>query len=1172
MAKKRKKHRAKDPIKQEILNLTRPPSTRRSIPNSAMLEIVLQRIDHLRFKYTYNNLNKIYDGLPKIYKDAIYNRNIAKTLKDVGRGSFGFETNEDNFEQQLNWFTLISLRHSNEINKFLKQKQEFEYKFLHAEYNDAEDILNQASTSISYSFWGILNNWLLKEYAYTIEDKIEYLSKIGFENTNSLTYYLFTNYFSKMVESDISIQRYLDKINLEVYNYFNIEDNQIRYFIESYLNPNEVFFFESTHGIFFGDEESSIIDIYINFQKIILNNVLFKKMDMSTTINRLLEEVNDEKLQNIKLLISSDDINLSIRDSKKASKYFELLDNFTSEKYENSLNMSKSFLEIYPDSVDVCEIYIKSHIYLSLPLKTIGKIDSILNKILKNIHSVLLKDDKTEAALVELNNLSFNLSTFDISKQLTSFITKHTKQEALDLYKKVSMIFAPILTPSFIDILPVNKKSYLMNFKNISGNNNLTINFFEKLLDFENSLVNIVDIEVPKYRISIYQARIYFRKKMYSHVLDTINPILSEIKNFPHLLSEVLTLLYISNEELKSFDNCIVLYVKYFFENKNLVNYISIKSIIPLITEKKFKSISHSIELPIFFHISKSKEYLLFTSYRIFMRAEKLKKPSEINYENYPLEYIIYFLKYICIQKILCTDVLNFNSQVSLDKERVKVCQLLAKIDEKNEKIYNDEIVALTQNNKIKERMNEIDNSKIYVDNEGIMNYDLKDFHNHFVRYKKTFDSLISHQEELKFLSLGSNGNDFKNNIQTKKNYISSRDQLQKMFIELFFEVRDAYLFSNGHGLDYYLSTRIRHGIIEGQLRKPFSNDKLITVKDSETKEYKNNIELITNLNIKEDEKEKLYEIFKEFSKNIDQLITSIKDEYVHIKTENLKTKENGFFDFSLRTWNTSLSLAFFNIFMKIESDEAFIEESLKYCKEMTNRNLIRIRGLFDKEIKQGFIYYLDRLEKELNELSFINELDDILSSIAHCRTEIQKEIDIISSWFEQKDKISRDFVVSDAVDTSIEIIRNIFPSIKLNIDKNVNSTSIIKGRFFSHFVDCFKIFLENSVAYSKKNNLRECNISIETSTLDNNIACKICNTLPIETDFESLSYRIVSQNENISKNLNTSKMREDKNSGLMKANNMIKNVIGNSDNYLKINLIKDKVCVEFDLNLKRCT
>ena len=1170
--KKRKKIRSKDPIKQEILNITRPPKSQRSVPVSSIIESSVKKIDRLRFKYNYKDLNKIYDGLPQIYKDSIYNRNLANTLKDVGRGNFGFETSEENLQQQLNWFTLISIRHSDEINKFLIQKQNFEYQFLHAHYDKAENIINSTSKDITYSFWSMYNHWLLKEYAYNIDDKIEYLSELGAEDTDSVIYHLLAIYFGRMVENDISIQRYLDKVNLEVYKNYNIENSQIRYFLESYLNPNQVFFTDSTSGIFLGDEESSIIDIYINLQKIILNNVLSEKMDMSIVVNRLLENINDDKLENIKLLMSNEEINFSNKASNKTSRYFELLDVFTSEKYRDSLNMARVFLEKYEGSIDIYEIYIKSHIYLDLPFKAIGNDNSILNKILKNIHDILLKNDNLETALVELSHLSFNLSGFDISKELVYFITTHTKQNELALYKKISMAYSSMVTPSLIDILAVNKKVYLMNLKTISNGQNLTIHFFEKLLEYENNLDALEKINMPKYRINIYKARILFQQKMYGKVLETINPILLEVKKFPHLLSEILNLLYISNQELGNINDCVILYIKYYFENKNLINYISIENIIPLITEKKFKNIPHSIELPIFFHISKSKEYFLFTSYRIFMKSENLKKPSEINCEKLPLKYIIYFLKYKKKQKVLCTDVLNFNSQISLDNERVKICQLLAKVDEKNAKIYNDEIVEITQNIKIKERINEIDNSKIYVDNKGVINYDLKDFHNHFLRYRKTYDSLTSHKEELKFLSLGANNKDLENNLQTKKNYISSRDQLRNMFEELFFEVRDAYLFSNGHGLDYYLSTRIRHGHIEGQLRKPFSNDKLITVKDSDTKEYKNNTELINKLRINENEKEELFDIFKEFSKDIDQLITDIKDEYVHIKTENISTKQNGFFDFSSHMWHTSLSLTFSDTFMGIQDNEEFIEESLKYCQKMTNANLTRIRYLFSNQIKQGFIYYLDTLEKKLKKLFFISELNDIINSIAHCRTEIQKEIDIISSWFEQKNKVSMDFIISDAVDTSIEIIRNIFPTIKLKIEKKIDSSFIIKGALFSHFVDCFKIFLENSVDNAIKNNLKENNISIDILTVDNKIVCKICNELSQDTDFEALSHKIFSINENISKNLNTSKMREDKNSGLMKVNNMIKNVIGDKSNYLTIDLIEDKVCVEFDFNLKRCT
>jgi hypothetical protein len=1171
LAKKRKKNLSNDPVKKEILNITRPPATRRPLPPSEILNIAIYKIDNLRFKYNYQNLNKIFNKLPTTYKNIIYKRNISKDLKDVGNGKFGFNLPEEKFEQQLNWFTLICLNHSTQINQFLKMKEEFEYSFLHADYQNAENITNNVSTTISYSFWGILSNLLINEYAYNIEDKIEYLSKLADEDSDSLIYYLFTIYFSRMVDNDISIQRYLDKINLDIYKYYDIEEKSIRHFIEAYLNPSQVFFSESHMGIFLGDEESSIIDIYINLRKIILSKILFSSDDMSVYINRILEKIDDQKLKNMMILISRENDILDFQSSEQTFKTFEILDYFSNEEYDKALKVSKEYLISYPVTIEMCEIYVKSHIYLNIPIEEIGISNSLLNKIIESMYNILLKNDSSESALIELYNLSFNLSIFDISKQIAIFVKKQIEPDLDNKYNKVSKIYTNNITPSFIDILYENKKQYLKGLYGISNEHTSTIKLFENLLLYENNF-NEIECSAPLYRVTIYKARILFKKEQFSEVLNILSPILSEVKAFPHLLSEVINLLFSSYKELAEIDNCINLYVRYYFKNKNLVSYISLSGITPLIIENKFKDVSRSIQLPIFLHMAKAKEYVLFTSYRMFMRNEKLKKPSCIDYVKYNLYYVVYFLRYVCTQKILCTDVMNFHTQTSLDSERVKVCQLLAKIDEDNAKIYNEEIGEITQNTKIKERINEIDNSKIYVDESGVIDYELKNFSNHFLRYKKTYDLLISHEEELKFLNLENTSKDLEHNTHVEKNYISSREQLKKMFIELFYEVRDAYLFSNGYGLDYYLSTRVRHGIIEGQLRKPFSSDKLITVKNSDTEEYKNNTEIVQNLDISEDEKEIIFIILNQFSKNIDELITDIKDEYIHIKTENPKTKQHGFFDFSSHVWQHSLNVTFLKDFMDIQDYEKFIDKSISYCKYMTNWNLTKIRNLFNEQVKQGFIYYLDKLENDLKQLEFINQLTPIINSILHCRTEIQREIAIISSWFEQKDKISMDFTVNDAVVTSLEIIGNIYPIINLVIHKNINSDKIIKGKFFSHFVDCFKIFLENSADYCVKNNMSEAKINIDISTNEKNIICKVCNEIAEDTDIEILSNDLKRMNETISQNTNTSKMREDKNSGLRKANNMIKNVIGDSSNYLHINFVDNQVCVEFDFNLTRCT
>lgn len=1155
-------------IKAEFIEITKILSNKRKNKQQSIKE-ALKKIDRLRFEYSFDELQKLYDSLPIVCKQMILNRNLASTQEMLGRGAYGFQTEE--LKKQLNWFSLIILQHKEKINSFLNYKKEFEYAFLHGKYQEAENVVQKISTKVSYSFWGLHNTWLLKEYAYSIADRIKYLSELGNKSNDNIIFLIFSIFFGDMVEKDISIQRYLDKVETEIYHSYKIHDRPIRFFIESYLNPNQVYFFKSTSGIFFGDEESTIIDLYLNFQRILLNRALNGETDVKI-LQRLLLEINDEKLENIQLLSAKDKLEICKNNPQKIVNAIEILDEYTKENYTKSITLAAIFLQEYPDAIDICEIYVKSHIYLNKTIISINNEESTLNKILKNMYEILIKSDKTDEAISELNNLAFNLATFDISKQLLFFLSENTEKKNLEIYRKISKVYSPILTPNVVDILEKDKKVYLENLKDIIVKDSITINFFEQLLLFNENTSNSINIKIPTYRIILHKTRILFNKQEYSLTIKLVESIIDEIVKFPHLLSEGLLYLYNSYLQTEEVNKCIELYVNYFFKNKNLVNNISINSAIPLITRNRFQNVSHSIILPIFFHISKTKEYLLFSAYRLFMRSKNIKKPSELDYLEFNLDCVIFFFKNICVQKVLCTDALSFRSQIELDNERVKICQILAKIDSVNTEEYNNEIGEITQNNKIKERIDEIDNSKIYVDIAGIKNYDLKDFYSHYMRYQKTLETLSLYEEELQFLSLENSAKELENNAHTKKNYLGSKQQLEKIFIELFTEIRDIYLFSNGNGLDYYLSTRIRHGIIEGQLRKTFSNNGLITIKDSETKEYKNNTALIETLNIDDKYKNSLYSLFNNFSSEIDNLITIIKDEYIHIKTENINTKQNGGFVFSKHTWYSSLILTFNNAsFIDIKNDQDFIDKCFHLCNDITNFNLKKIQKFFNNNIKLDFVRKLDALESDLKQYTCKHDLNVLFSKIAHCRTDIQKEIDLIASWFEQRSKKYMDFLIEDAVDTSSEIIRNIFPIVKLNIQKNINSNLLLQGTYFTHFVDCFKIFFENIANYSKKNHMQEIDVFIEIKSLEDNIQCTICNSIEENTKIEDMQEIINKQNDAISKNLNTSITRQDRNSGLIKATNIIKNVIGNHTNSIEMMMCERTVCLKFDVGIKRC-
>lgn len=62
----------------------------------------------------------------------------------------------------------------------------------------------------------------------------------------------------------------------------------------------------------------------------------------------------------------------------------------------------------------------------------------------------------------------------------------------------------------------------------------------------------------------------------------------------------------------------------------------------------------------------------------------------------------------------------EFYSSNELYEERIKICQILIELDSRNHDIYSNQIKEYTAKLFINKKMSEIEQSKIYVDIEGI--------------------------------------------------------------------------------------------------------------------------------------------------------------------------------------------------------------------------------------------------------------------------------------------------------------------------------------------------------------------------------------------------------------------------------------------------------------------
>jgi len=333
---------------------------------------------------------------------------------------------------------------------------------------------------------------------------------------------------------------------------------------------------------------------------------------------------------------------------------------------------------------------------------------------------------------------------------------------------------------------------------------------------------------------------------------------------------------------------------------------------------------------------------------------------------------------------------------------------------------------------------------------------------------KKINDLKQKTSDEYNMITYSNDNINFEDKQEYKKKHITLDDQLRKIFRELLTEIRQEYLFSNEHGLDSYLSTRIRHGTITGQLRKTFSDLYLITTKDSKTDIYLDNRYWIKKLSL-EKNLPTFNTIMNNFSKDIDDYNTLIKNSLIQIKIDE---PAEALFDFTFTSHFNIYTINHYysNYMNEVDDYKDFIGYSIDIFQVITENNLKLIRMYFNENVKTYFLNLLQRLEKEINEINQNNQFSVLLNNIRRSRTEIQMTIDTVSSWFETKKREDVNFEIKDAIDTSKEIIDNLFSSsIRLNINYKIQYNEIFQGKYFISFVDCFKIFFENIIEYERK-------------------------------------------------------------------------------------------------------
>lgn len=1115
---------------------------------------VLQYIKNYQYEHNPIETLKFLKNLPFLCKKLLTNDLLNKDIKQLNNSTLGYfiDDIENNLLQMLNVLSL----YTKEIECFLINKKTFEKQFLLGEITDSNKILESTIKKFGYTNWYLSNKFLIEEHLNRFEGNFKLLRYITEFGANHPLNYIFSFSFSRLVEQDLAIDNYKKSLKLDCYKYYNVSKN-LKEFLKVYTEPLDIYESNNLNGIFIGEVNSSLIDQYLTFKKILVNLLENNPIICSKILTKAKSLFYDSQLKKIQFLLDGN-IDFFKFDEETKSTFF-ILDLYTEGKYNDCIRSIKSHILKFEISIDLIEIYVKSYINLNLEIELLTENDSFLNYISKHIYNILFKNNETEESINKLRICSYSLRNFDISLQLCHFVNKFKQSSDKKSFDKEHQIFLPVITPKVIHHF-VNEsiKINILNVMNIK--NSKTVEFFKQLLTFNKlGSLNVDSINIPETRLLLNTSLILFRKKEYETVINNLQPLLEKLTNIPHTYENYLYMIYESYSKLENYQKCINLYVDNYFKNKYLLNNIKTSSENKFISNLGYKELEINIDLILFIHICKIESKVLFLLYRLFMREINTKKPSLISIESFSLNKIVYFLRYVCVPEVLSKDAINFKSTYHVESERLKICQLLVSIDSSNSRIYNEEITEITQNINIRERMREIDNGKIHVDIKGLINYDLKDFNRNFSRFKRVKDV----SEDI--YKIVTDNDSIEGDIQDyRKKIVTQEEQLWNIYIELFIEIRNKYLFSNEHGLDSYLSTRIRHGTITSQFRKVFDELKLITKKDSKLKSYQDNLYWKNKIALEKDEELKFNLIMNKFSADIDDYILFIKDFLIQIRTENLS---EALFNFNIYVYSNFLRQQF-KEFMNINEGHEFINESIKICNYITDVNLERIKIFFEDSIKKHFFNLINDLEIKITEINCSNNLLPVLSNIRKSRTEIQTNIKVISAWFVRKETKSVNFTLSDVIETNKEIANNIYKLTRVNIHLNNNNSDLFEGKYFIDFVDCFKIFFENIINYSQKKNEDEANIFINIKDNEDYFVCEILNKLVNSTDEELflLDQKIEEKKKEISEATKSIANRTEGNTGIIKATKILKRALGNNSNTIEFKRDDLNIVIEFKI------
>ncbi|MCT8987647.1 hypothetical protein [Shewanella phaeophyticola] len=962
-------------------------------------------------------------------------------------------------DKNIAWCLSIIEYHSDKLKEYQNLKLNLEVMILKGECNKSLNILDEIDDLCGVSIWS--HSVRSAVQSFLLHDKSLKPIKT-FELIKNNYFLQYVTYYAGSYFNDPEI--YFTSRNTHFNDIIRSADSSVTdFFLYRFFRLENTFVvdFEKIYEI---EKNSSLIDI---FELVVFSveYVKVRRLDFESTLkynkNHFLSTLLKTGYTNYNDLDLTTENNLNLQN---LNEEFITIDLYTEGKYEDVIIRCQKYHLIIMD-FSFAELCAKSLSRVEVKMD-----ENFTSKILEAMKEVLIRSDKYDNALSYLACLANSFSKFEWFKQLGYFVERESRNKSIEEISRSEVglyLFSRFNSPKKSCIFDERKK-YLKILSTIYNNSSSLalisgVNFSE---------LKLKNLKINPERLNKYNALNLINEGEYLGAESLLAKLINSQDRIIKIESlKIFTSLLIIQ---RKFDEVLNLIIENSIYGDSVFSIFDTDLLINSIENSKFKT--NAIELPILYSLhsqfvnSKFDPVLKF-SFENFLYQNNLRLPTELfgKEDIFGEEKLSFFLKWICTTEIMKL-YLEFETSRDIEECRLEICNyLLSKrinIDDLQFEIKN-----ISKNLIVRKAVQQVENSRIYVDQAIYKGRNSTPYRSLFERYlellaKKrelmeddvTFENLLT---VLNIKNLGEKS--FWKSMSIVFIPDVNLSPKNATFLSLAKLMRQEFTYGE-KGINNYLSTRIRHGVLPTAIRKSSMKESIYFPITMNLNSFKESLNREIIVQIKDEELERFLNIARKFTISLENQISLFNDKKLQIYTLesplNKDDESHGMFNYSISPLET------YALQSELPPSPSYEDLVRIITAWLWNRT-----DFILDEVKE---YIETTFHSELNSIfdNFISEIQSLnmsqfgkrhfANAVSRAKAAISTDLKTVKSWFEHVDSEGDgEFELS----TAIEIAKR---SLSINLNSSEEYIHKMPQREVSYWVDVFFILFENALSKSK--------------------------------------------------------------------------------------------------------